>query len=486
MADSYQEHSYQEHSIEKSESDAATHHRVTAPVTTPVEPDDKPFTHGVFDKDPATTAARKVWLKISILGVLVLFVMIWGVLPIYWAALGRSSNNIHNLSGYVVDFDGGEIGQAVTQAFKNITGPQQLSWLILDATQFPGGPDDVAQALLDHKCWAAVTINPQVSTNLNVSINAANASYDTTKAVTAYVTSGRNENIYRGIITPQVLSILTTISNKFSLSNSERLALRSDISTLLQTAPVLVIQPLSFTVHDLRPFDVPVAAAVDYVGLIYLLILAFVLTNQLVAARVESGLDKRLKLRSLILLRLLWPVTLYFFISLMYSLLSLAFGVPFGRKFGHAGFVIYWMMSWCSMSALGLALESMITLLTMKFIPVFLILWIISNVSVAFYPIEVLPAVFRYGFAMPFYNVASTVRTIIFDTKNQIGLNFGIQFSWILISCITLPIFQWFSQTTRSQGLGSIAKSCAREGITRVLYLQLLFQRSNCWPEVNT
>ncbi|KAG2345658.1 hypothetical protein BDR05DRAFT_930307 [Suillus weaverae] len=465
MSDSYsQEHSYQEHASEKSEADAASHRRVTASLTTPVVPDaeDKPFSHGFFDKDPATTAARKVWLKISILGVLALFFMIWGVLPIYWAALGRTSNNIHNLSGYVVDFDGGEIGQAVTQAFKNITSPQQMSWLILDAARFPGGPDEVAQALVDHRCWAAVTINPQASTNLNASIDAANASYSTTQAVTAYLTSGRNENIYRGAITPQVTSILTTISHIFALSSSQRLASRSNISTLLQTAPQLVIQPLDFTIKDIRPFNVPVASAVDYVGLIYLLILAFVLTMQLLAARVESGLEKRLRLRSLILLRLLWPVTLYSLVSLMYALLSLAFGVPFGRKFGGAGFVIYWMMSWCAMSALGLALESMITLLTIKFIPIFLILWIIANVSVAFYPIEVLPAVFRYGFAMPFYNVSSTVRTIIFDTKNQIGLNFGIQFSWILISCITLPIFQWLIRRQQIKALEASQKA-ARE-----------------------
>jgi hypothetical protein len=463
MMDS-EDHLSQEHTTEKSETDTAAHRRVTAPVITPILPDaeDKPFSHGFFDKDPATTAARKGWFKISISGVLVLFFMIWGILPIYWAALGRSYNNIHNLSGYVVDFDGGEIGQAVTQAFKNISGPQQMSWLILDAAQFPGGPDEVAQALLDHKCWAAVTVNPQASTNLNASINAANASYNTTQAVTAYVTSGRNENIYRGYITPQVTLILTTISHSFALSFSQYLASRSDISTLLRTAPELVVQPLSFTINDIRPFNVPVAAAVDYVGLIYLLILAFVLTNQLLAARVESGFEKRLRLRSLILLRLLWPVTLYFFVSLMYSLLSLAFGVPFSRNFGNAGFVIYWMMSWCSMSALGLALESMITLLTFKFIPVFLILWIISNVSVAFYPIEVLPAVFRYGFAMPFYNVSSTVRTIIFGTKNEIGLNFGVQFSWIVISCITLPIFQWLVRQQQIKALEA-SQRAARE-----------------------
>lgn len=95
--------SCQEHSMEKSGSDAA--HRVAAPY--PLSPStrdggDEPFSHGIFDKDPATTAARKAWLKISLLGLVVLCFMIWGVLPIYWAALGRSSNNVHNLSGFVV------------------------------------------------------------------------------------------------------------------------------------------------------------------------------------------------------------------------------------------------------------------------------------------------------------------------------------------------------------------------------------------------
>jgi hypothetical protein len=96
----------QEHSMETKEFDQAAHyHDVAAP--TPIAPitrdgDDAPFSHGVFDSDPATAAARKGWLKISMFGVVVLCFMIWGVLPIYWAALGRSYNNIHNLSGFVV------------------------------------------------------------------------------------------------------------------------------------------------------------------------------------------------------------------------------------------------------------------------------------------------------------------------------------------------------------------------------------------------
>lgn len=42
-----------------------------------------------------------------------------------------------------------------------------------------------------------------------------------------------------------------------------------------------------------------------------------------------------------------------------------------------------------------------------------------ANVSVSFFPIEILPAIFRYGYAMPFYNVSRTVRAILFNTRNQ-------------------------------------------------------------------
>lgn len=37
----------------------------------------------------------------------------------------------------------------------------------------------------------------------------------------------------------------------------------------------------------------------------------------------------------------------------------------------------------------------------------------------SYYPIEMLPIIFRYGFAMPFYNVSDTVRAVVFNTKNQ-------------------------------------------------------------------
>lgn len=48
------------------------------------------------------------------------------------------------------------------------------------------------------------------------------------------------------------------------------------------------------------------------------------------------------------------------------------------RRFGAAGFVLFWMLNWAGMLSVGLALEAMLTLMTMKGVPFFMILLIIS------------------------------------------------------------------------------------------------------------
>jgi hypothetical protein len=48
--------------------------------------------------------------------------------------------------------------------------------------------------------------------------------------------------------------------------------------TNLAQAPTTVSQPVSYTLFNLRPYNQPVAAAITLVGLIYMLIFAFIIT----------------------------------------------------------------------------------------------------------------------------------------------------------------------------------------------------------------
>jgi len=180
--------------------------------------------------------------------------------------------------------------------------------------------------------------------------------------------------------------------------------------------------------------------------MLYLLILANIMMTSLLTALGGSGYSRRLKLSSVIAIRLLGPIAIYFSVTLLYCAMSEAFQVPFTRRFGKWGFVIYWMQSWATMCALGLAVESVVTLVTLKFVPVFFILWLIANVAVVYYPIQTLPWILHWGYASPFYQESETVRTVIFSTKSHLGKNFGINLGWIELSCMTLPMFQWIAR----------------------------------------
>jgi len=47
----------------------------------------------------------------------------------------------------------------------------------------------------------------------------------------------------------------------------------------------------------------------------------------------------------------------YFFLSLLYLALSCAWEIKFDKFYGASGYVIYWMLSWLSMMAFGLAVS---------------------------------------------------------------------------------------------------------------------------------
>ncbi|KAJ7184955.1 hypothetical protein C8R46DRAFT_468661 [Mycena filopes] len=400
-----------------------------------------PFSRHFFDKSPAGGVARGIYLKTMVGGVTALTIAIFAFFSIYWASVYKTPN--HTLPGWIVDFDGGFVGQGVSQALTSIDpGIVGIRWEVVPASQFAGGVTQLEEAIAGEDVWYGLSINAGASANLSAAIAAATASYDSSTALTFIGSEARNENIY-AIHLAITKGELEQIAQKFALQTAKNVSSAANVATLLSTAPQVITRPVGFSVTNLHPFDVPVASAITFVGLIYLLILSFFIVMVSSGARQASGVENTLTLGSIIWLRLLTSVVAYFFIAIFYTLLSRAFQLPFDRRFGSAGLVIFWMLNWIGMLACGLALEAMITILTVRFVPFFLILWIISNVAICIFPIEVLPPVYRYGYAWPFYNISRSVRTIVFGTKNDLGMNFGILLAWVAISCITLPLFQW-------------------------------------------
>ena len=130
-----------------------------------------------------------------------------------------------------------------------------------------------------------------------------------------------------------------------------------------------------------------------------------------------------LKFPQLIVWRWCATLSAYFLLSLAYSFVSMAFQINFWNTnsitsetqvtnmmernpiaYGSGTFVVYWMLNFCGMIALGLACENVAMVVGMPWMGLFLIFWVISNVSTAFYDIEIAPGFYRWGYAWPLHS----------------------------------------------------------------------------------
>ncbi|KAF8658234.1 hypothetical protein AX16_002011 [Volvariella volvacea WC 439] len=422
----------------------------------PSPPPFQPYSGQFLDQSSAMSKARWTYIRILFIRTCLIIVAMFAIFSLYWGALQKFP--ARSLAGWIVDFDDDRIGHHVTKSLLEYPGHGEIKWTVRPASDFPNGLADVSAAVLAEKCWVAIATRPDATARLNATLISGDRSYNGSQAVTAYAVEARNENAYRAMLKPAVEAALIKTAYSISLEITAELLANSNSSIILSAAPETILHPVYFTLQNLRPFDVHVATAVTFVGLIYLLILAFFVVNSGIMARNESKLETQLTTASLIRVRLISPILIYFVLSCCYTLISLMFHLPFHRNFGKGGFIVFWLLSWFGMMAAGLALETMITVLTIKYIQIFLILWIISNVSVCLWPIEMLPSFYGYGHAAPFYQLSRGVRTIIFNAKDELGLNFGILAVWITISCITLPLVQIYRRREAMQTLRKQAK----------------------------
>jgi hypothetical protein len=83
----------------------------------------------------------------------------------------------------------------------------------------------------------------------------------------------------------------------------------------------------------------------------------------------------------------------------------------------------------------------------------FLIFWVISNVSTAFYDIEIAPSFYRWGYAWPLHSIVEGSRQILFGLHSRIGLDFGILIAWGAVNTAFFPVCCWLQRWKTKKGV---------------------------------
>ncbi|KAL6719229.1 hypothetical protein ACLMJK_003466 [Lecanora helva] len=415
---------------------------------------------------------------------LILCTFILTVMSLYWGVLYNVEQNLSSLNVYVVDFDGTQppyndvtplVGPMITQQTEKMISMGQngnhLGYITMDPAVFNNNPMQVRQAVYDFKAWAAIIINPNATALLQQAVQQGNASYEPLGACQQIWVEARDQDTYYNYILPQLSALETTITSMFGQMWTRMVLSNTSIPiTNLQAAPQALSPAIGFSMYSLRPFTPPVTTPAVTIGLIYLIILAFFSFTFFlpIYSKLLTPAPNRPPLRfwHFVIVRWCGTIAAYFFMSLAYSLISLAFQIPFANDdaphtvvannpdaYGKGTFVVYWMINFIGMIALGLACENVAMIIGQPWTAMWLIFWVITNVSTSFYSLDLSPKWYYWGYAWPLHNIVEASRSTLFDLHSRIGLNFGVLFVWVAIDTALFPFCCLFmkKQTYREQ-----------------------------------
>jgi hypothetical protein len=187
----------------------------------------------------------------------------------------------------------------------------------------------------------------------------------------------RDEDTHANYVTLQLQSFQTMVTSMFGrMWAGQVLSMAASNPTIMsniQAAPQAISPAIGFSTFNLRPFFPPVAMPAITIGLIYLIIISFFSFSFYLPIHMKFISPGHRPLHFYQLIIWCWCATMvaYLFLSLFYSLISLAFQIPFSKPPApdtvvanpadayHLGsFVVYWMVNFVNMIALGLACEN--------------------------------------------------------------------------------------------------------------------------------
>ena len=308
------------------------------------------------------------------------------VLSLFNGVFFHITKNYSSLIVYVVDFDGQTppyqggrpiVGPAIVQATEALARSHapHLGFITLSPSLFNDDPIAVRKAVYDFKAHAAIIINANASALLQQAVAQGNSTYDPKGAAQIIYVSARDQGTIPTYVVPQLTQLEMAVTSEFGRSWAESLMQNSTISRAnLAAVPQAISPAIGFTTFDLRPFGPANVTPAVSIGLIYLIIIAFFSFTFFLPIHMKF-LSPRghppLHFHHLIIWRWLATTGAYFFLSLAYSFAALAFQVPFSTgpasptepainptAYGKGTFVVYWMINFLGMSALGLACEN--------------------------------------------------------------------------------------------------------------------------------
>ncbi|KAF9410000.1 hypothetical protein BGZ94_001788 [Podila epigama] len=370
----------------------------------------------------------------------VMTVSYFALMALYFAAEFKAEDHMKELKVMVVDLDLGMVGTHYTNfaAVLNNQTTGQLFWEVQPKNRF-NTLDHIKAHVESGACWGAVVIMPETSSTLNKMLSSPSADFDPTHAF-AFVYDGGRDPL---VVKPYIVANMYTTFLQFS-KNFNPLWIKFVIGlyeqqganlTAFSDAPHILGTPVAFTEYDLHPTTAPIITSATSVAYIWIFLVAggstYLVANMVQPLTTHASVTRTMA--SMFLPLFFFFVTL----SMTYSILLVAFGVPFD------GGASQFLLLFGGMLLLQLAVSSMVLflifLIPVVYIPMITITFVILNVIAVFNPVELMPSFYRWAYAMPFLNAVQIARYVLMGSYSRLHYNIPVLGAWIVIPWLVMP-----------------------------------------------
>ncbi|KAF4975478.1 hypothetical protein FZEAL_7741 [Fusarium zealandicum] len=382
---------------------------------------------------PSWAGKWKLYIIPIIMTALLLQLLFLGNMSYLFGSLFKSNFRMHNLKILAVDYDGGDIGRALSTASSTLQSDEFPTVEFGSSSQYPT-PQSLRQAVCKHGYWAAVYTHPGASDRLLATIEGDNT--------TAYNTSEALTYIYNSAYYPAVFSSLR--GNLQALGNVASkvypLASQDAMQAVDMKNPASVsafVNPFEPAVWDIMPTNQGTRVLLNTVSMVMPILMQFFFlmgVNGITGgAKVLATQSKR----DVYTFRLAAGKIYTFISALGMTGYFWAFRESWDVTAGQ--FFETWMCLWFYMDINHLILDTFLeTIIPIHFFSFFLLTWILSNVTTTIYPFELSAGFYHWGWALPSHNVWLLLVGIWTNgCRSSLHVTLPILFSWWFVAHFT-------------------------------------------------
>ncbi|KAI5274964.1 hypothetical protein E4T47_02041 [Aureobasidium subglaciale] len=358
--------------------------------------------HRIGHRDPFWNGRKKPFMIAATASFMLLQILFLVNMSYLFGSLFKSEHRVHNLHILTVDYDGGVIGKSLQGAIQQLKADTFPTFDIESSAKYPA-VEDIVQAVRRGDHWAAVFSHAGASERLAAALEGGDAAtiYDPTNTITYVWNQVRYPAVEDATIKSSMSQLVAVARIAYNHINGTGAlqALNKNDPAALQA----FLNPIQGGDINIMPTTQGTRVLYNTVAIVMPIIMQFFFLMAVNGVSAEFNLYSHLPVLNNGIIRLVLSLSYTFVGSLCWAGYVWAFRENW--SVGAGQFFCTWIIVWLFMHINFAVIDVATGFIPMKFLPFFVLTWVILNVTSTIWPFELAPSFYRWGYALPAHEV---------------------------------------------------------------------------------